>query len=70
MITPVEPCGGGMLSTTFVQLEVARLWRRFKVIEKSTTQISDVDIETEIHVEVKNVGGTNAKFNLYACVDW
>ena len=52
------------------QLEVTRLWRRFKVVEKSTTQFSDVDIETEIHVEVKNLGNTSAKFNLYFRVDW
>jgi hypothetical protein len=50
------------------QLEVTRLWRRFIVIEKSTSQISDTDIETEIHYEVKNLSGTKAKFNIYFSV--
>ena len=50
------------------QLEVTRLWRRFKVVEKSTSQFSDTDIETEIHYEVKNLSGTKAKFNIYFSV--
>ena len=47
------------------QLEVTRLWRRFKVVEKSTTQFSDTDIETEIWYTVKNVGTKKARFNVY-----
>ena len=50
------------------QLEVTRLCRRFKVVEKSTSQFSDTDIETEIHYEVKNLSGTKAKFNIYFSV--
>ncbi len=50
------------------QLEVTRLWRVFKVIEKSTSQFSDTDIETEIHYEVKNLGGTKAKFRMFFSV--
>jgi hypothetical protein len=52
------------------QLEVTRLWRRFKVTEKSSTQFSDTDIETEIHYEVKNIGGSKARFIVYLCVAW
>jgi hypothetical protein len=52
------------------QLEVTRLWRRFKVVEKSTSQFSDTDIESEIHYEIKNLTGALAKFNVYLCVSW
>jgi hypothetical protein len=49
---------------------VTRLWRRFKVVEKSTSQFSDTDIESEIHYEIKNLTGALAKFNVYLCVSW
>ena len=65
------PLATGSTSTGFnqdTQLEVTRLWRRFKVIEKSSTQFSDTDIETEIHYEVKNLGNTKARFIVYFCV--
>ena len=52
------------------QLEVTRIWRRFKVVEKSTNQFSDTDIESEIHYEIKNLSGTKAKFNVYLQVAW
>ena len=61
----------GTTNTGFAQnteLEVTRLWRKFKVTEHSTSQFSDADIETEIHYEVKNLSGTKAKFNMYFCV--
>lgn len=61
----------GTTNTGFAQnteLEVTRLWRKFKVTEKSTSQFSDTDIETEIHYEVKNLSGTKAKFNMYLSV--
>ena len=65
------PVATGSTQTGFnqdTQLEVTRLWRRFKVIETSSTQFSDVDIETEIHYEVKNIGNTKAKFIMYLSV--
>jgi hypothetical protein len=48
------------------QLEVTRLWRVFKVTEKAppNSQISDLEIETEIHYEVKNLGNKKAKFKI------
>jgi hypothetical protein len=63
----------GSTGTGFNQdtsVEVTRLWRRFKVVEKSTSQISDTDIESEIHYEVKNVGNSKARFIVYLCVCW
>jgi hypothetical protein len=65
------PLSTGSTSTGFnqdTQIEVTRLWRRFKVVEKSSTQFSDVDIETEIHYEVKNVGNSKARFVMYFSV--
>ncbi len=67
------PLATGSTNTGFnqdTQLEVTRLWRRFKVVEKSTSQFSDTDIESEIHFEVKNLSGTKAKFNVYLTVSW
>ncbi len=67
------PLTTGSTNTGFnqdTQLEVTRLWRRYKVVEKSTSQISDVDIESEIHYEVKNIGNTKARFIVYLCVAW
>jgi hypothetical protein len=63
----------GSTNTGFSQdtsLEVTRVWRRFKVIEKSDNQFSNTDIETEIHCEVKNIGGTKAKFKVYFSAVW
>jgi hypothetical protein len=65
------PVATGSTSAGFnqdTQVEVTRIWQRFKVIEKSTTQISDTDIETEIHYEVKNIGSTKATFVVYFSV--
>jgi len=45
------------------QLEVTCVWRRYKVVEEGSGQISDVDIEHEIHCEVKNVGGSKARLS-------
>ena len=67
------PLATGSTQTGFdqdTQLEVTRVWRRFKVVEKSTSQFSKVDTETEIHYEVKNIGSTKARFNVYLSVAW
>jgi hypothetical protein len=67
------PLATGSTATGFnqdTQLEVTRVWRRFKVVEKSKSSFSDTDIETEIHYEVKNIGATKAKFIVYLCVAW
>lgn len=51
-------------------LEVTRLWRRLIVIEKAPpkSQISDTDVESEIHCEIKNVGTQKAKFVVFLSV--
>ena len=67
------PLATGTTNTGFAQdtqLEVTRLWRRFKVIENSQSQFSDTDIESEIHYEVKNLSGTKARFNVYLSIAW
>jgi hypothetical protein len=67
------PLATGSTNTGFNQdtsLEVTRVWRRFKVVEKSDNQFSDTDIETEIHCEVKNVGASKAKFKVYYSAMW
>ncbi|SRR6266481_9694298 len=47
--------------------EITRLWRRLIVTDKSSPgqQIADIHIEHEIHFEVKNVGNTEATFNVF-----
>lgn len=65
------PLATGSTTAGFSQhtkLEVTRLWREFIVTEKSKTQFSDVDIETEIHYKVKNIGTTKARFTVFLCV--
>src|SRR5262245_31902367 len=64
--TNAVPLITGSTQTGFnqdTQLEITRLWRRLKVVEKSSSQFSDLDTETEIHFEVKSIGGTKARFN-------
>lgn len=63
------PFATGSTLTGFSQdtsVEVTKLWRRYKVIEHAppNSQISDTTQETEIHYEVKNIGGSVAKFHI------
>ena len=65
------PMATGSTTTGFAQnteLEVTRIWRKYIIIEKSTSQFSDTDIESEIHYEVKNLSGTKARFHVYLSV--
>ncbi|HTT48115.1 MAG TPA: hypothetical protein VMG39_08935 [Pseudolabrys sp.] len=67
------PFATGSTLTGFAQdtqLEVTRVWRRFIVTEHAppNSQISDTTTETEIHYEIKNLGGTTAKFNVFLSI--
>jgi hypothetical protein len=57
--------------TQDTQLEVTRLWRRLIVTEKKPfpqSQTVDVSVETEIHVDIKNIGTTSAKFVVFLSI--
>lgn len=64
------PYATGSTATGFTQdtkLEVTRLWRHYTVKEiKPSPQSQTVETkeETEIHYEIKNIGGSVAKFHV------
>src|SRR5437763_8646170 len=65
------PLSTGSQSTGYdqdTQLEVTRLWRRFKVVGKWVGEGWDLVTETEIHWEVKNIGSSKARFIVFLSV--
>lgn len=61
--------GAGFAQDT--SLEVTRLWRRFIVTEKKPfpqSQTVETTVETEIHVDIKNIGNSPAKFIVFLSV--
>jgi hypothetical protein len=51
-----------------VSLEVTRVWRRLIVTEEKSSpqsQFANVNVEHEVHYEVKNVGSRSARFVVF-----